>query len=263
MIRKLGKIFEKTYGIEWAIWTAAGFVGAAFAATLSIQALLPLLSGVDLTGALPRSILNAIIYALTMIIVIGLPYCFGKRLSGDNQKESKKRHRRELLEDLGLDRWPRMRDLMHAVAAFCMYYGILFAVLIGIGLIASLFGQEQGFQAIMSQQQEIGFTQTGNSWWELILIFLSLVIIPPFCEEVLMRGFLFDKLSKKMKTIFAVGLTSLVFALAHWQLNVSIDTFILSVILCYARINTGSIWSGIFVHIFKNGLAFALLFFIL
>ena len=132
--------------------------------------------------------------------------------------------------------------------------------LIGIGLIAGLLGQEQGFQAMIGQEQEIGFARAGNAWWEIVLIFISLVIIPPVCEEIVMRGFLFGKLSRKMKVVAAAILTSLLFAVAHGQLNVGIDTFVLSMVLCFARVNTGSIWTGIFVHMFKNGLAFALLF---
>lgn len=253
------KIFEKTYGIEWIIWTAVGFFGAIFIITGLFKVLMPLFSDVDIDSTLFSSVFSAMIYVALLVIVLGVPYHFHRRITNESEKV-KQSKRRDFLKEIGLDRRPQLRDLLCAVGAFFAYYGILFAILIGIGLIASLFGQDQGFQAMIGQQQEIGFTRVGNSWWEIILIFISLVVIPPVCEEVVMRGFLFGKLSRKMKTVIAAVLTSLLFAVAHGQLNVGIDTFVLSMVLCFARVNTGSIWTGIFVHMMKNGLAFALLF---
>ena len=39
-----------------------------------------------------------------------------------------------------------------------------------------------------------------------------------------------------------------------------IDTFILSLVLCYLRVKTGSLWAGITLHALKNGIAFVALF---
>ena len=256
----LKKITKRTHGVEWIAWTTTGFFGAVFIAGGVLKIILPLLDGVDLNSTLFTTIFSAVIYLLMLVIVLGIPYYFHRKTLLGIPVETKAGKKRALLKDLGLDRKPRLKDLIYAVAAFFMYYGILFAVLIGIGLLASILGQDQGFQAMMGQQQDIGFSSVGNSWWEIILIFISLVIIPPVCEEIVMRGFLFGKLNQKMMTVVAAVLTSLLFALAHGQLNVGIDTFVLSMVLCFARVNTGSIWTGIFVHMMKNGLAFLLLF---
>ncbi|MDR1300174.1 MAG: CPBP family intramembrane metalloprotease [Candidatus Nomurabacteria bacterium] len=244
MSKKLN-LLQKDKGIHWIFWMAASFF-AATAATLGIVYLLrPFLLGVDDTVL--NTIFGAVIYILLLLIAIGIPVLV------------KKYDRTKLLKLLGLDEKPRWRDLGRAVLTFLAYYGILFAVIIAIQLIFSIFGAD-GFQDIMSQEQEIGFDKTGNDVGQLVLIFLSLVIIPPLCEEIVMRGFLFGKLSKSMQFWPAAILTSLVFAIAHWQLNVGIDTFVLSMVLCYVRVRNGSIWSGIFVHMMKNGLAFVLLF---
>jgi membrane protease YdiL (CAAX protease family) len=254
------RLFQKTYGVEWIIWVALGFFGSVFLATGVLRLFLPLLADTDLEGTLFNSIFSAIVYLLMLVIVLGVPYHFHRKKLLGLPIETKKHKKRELLKEIGLTRKPRVKDFIYALVAFIMYYGILFAILIGIGLVAALFGQEQGFQSMLGQEQEVGFARLGNAWWEMILIFLSLVIIPPVCEEVVMRGFLFGKLNKKMKTVAAAICTSLLFAVAHGQLNVGIDTFVLSMVLCFARVNTGSIWTGIFVHMLKNGLAFALLF---
>jgi membrane protease YdiL (CAAX protease family) len=42
--------------------------------------------------------------------------------------------------------------------------------------------------------------------------------------------------------------------------NVALDVFILSIVMCGLREMTGSIWAGVVLHMMKNGLAFYLLF---
>ena len=44
------------------------------------------------------------------------------------------------------------------------------------------------------------------------------------------------------------------------QWAVTIDTFVLSLMLCALREYTGAIWAGVLLHAIKNGLAFYLLF---
>jgi membrane protease YdiL (CAAX protease family) len=93
-----------------------------------------------------------------------------------------------------------------------------------------------------------------------ILAFITLVVIAPFAEELLFRGYLYGKLKSNVPTVVAAITTSLLFGLAHQQLNVGIDVFILSLVLCTLRSLTGSIWAGVLVHIIKNALAYYLLF---
>jgi membrane protease YdiL (CAAX protease family) len=55
---------------------------------------------------------------------------------------------------------------------------------------------------------------------------------------------------------------SALFGLAHMQWNVAIDVFVLSMVACYLRELTGSIWAGIILHCLKNLIAFIALFFV-
>ena len=120
----------------------------------------------------------------------------------------------------------------------------------------------------MNQKQDLGFS-TATTGLPLGLIFISLVILPPLVEEALFRGFLYGGLRGKLKPISAALITSALFALPHTFGNdagasllwvASVDTFLLSLILVYLREKTGSLWPGIFLHMLKNGLAFASLF---
>ena len=89
---------------------------------------------------------------------------------------------------------------------------------------------------------------------------IALVFIAPIAEEILMRGWLYGKLRTKLKAPLAILLVSLVFALLHGQWNVGVTVFSLSLVLCTLREITGTIWSGIILHMLSNGIAFYLLY---
>jgi len=117
------------------------------------------------------------------------------------------------------------------------------------------------------QEQEIGFS-TAVSGLTLVPIFISLVVLPPVVEEILARGFLYTGLRTKLKPILATLITSVLFAVAHLQWGegapllwvAAIDTFVLSMVLCYLRETTGRLAAPIMLHAIKNGIAFAALF---
>lgn len=75
-----------------------------------------------------------------------------------------------------------------------------------------------------------------------------------------MRGWLYGKLRSRLKVPLAILLVSIVFAFLHGQWNVGVGVFVLSLVLCGLREITGTIWSGILLHIISNGIAFYLLY---
>lgn len=154
---------------------------------------------------------------------------------------------------------PRWRDIGYALAGFGAYFAI-YAV-----IVAQLVDRYLPIDT--EQRQELGF-DTSAVGPELIFIFLSLVILPPLVEEIIVRGFLFTGLKNKMRFVPAAIITSIVFGAAHLQWgsdapllwSAAIDTFVLSLVLVYLRFKTGSLWPGIGVHFIKNGIAFMALF---
>jgi membrane protease YdiL (CAAX protease family) len=123
------------------------------------------------------------------------------------------------------------------------------------------------FHVNTSQEQSIGFSGA-SGFWPLALTAISLVVLPPLVEEVVFRGFLYGGLRKRLTPVFAALITSAVFAFPHalessdgsllWV--AAIDTFTLSLVLCYLREKTGAIYAGMGVHAIKNGLAFVTIF---
>ncbi len=116
------------------------------------------------------------------------------------------------------------------------------------------------FGVNLLQQQDIGYANPNG--YELTLTFIALVMLAPFVEETLFRGFLFKAFRRTFGFwIGAIGV-SLLFAVAHGQANVGIDVFVLSMFLCYLREKTDSLWPSIALHALKNLVAFIFLFII-
>ncbi len=119
----------------------------------------------------------------------------------------------------------------------------------------------------VEQEQQIGFGDT-QGLIELILIFISLVILPPLVEEITMRGFLYSGLRTAFSKIISALVVSVIFGLAHLSQGGEagplwigfIDTFTLSLVLVFLREKTGNLWAGITLHAVKNGIAYVSLF---
>lgn len=167
------------------------------------------------------------------------------------------RYYKRSLRAVGLVR-PKWADIGYIIIGALSYY----AVYIVVVSILSHFIPALN----TSQPQRLGFTgATGVS--SLILTFVSLVILPPFVEEIMFRGFLLGSLAKAMPIVVAVLATSGIFAIAHLEIGsgplvwiAAVDTFILSLFLCYLRIKTGRLYASMGTHALKNMVAFLLLF---
>jgi uncharacterized protein len=159
---------------------------------------------------------------------------------------------------IGLGRLPKFSDAGYALITFCIYFVLAALVLAVVGQIAPSIDLEQ--------EQQVGFENAAGAG--LALVFITLVVLPPLVEEIMIRGFLYSGLRRQMRKLVAALTASVIFGVAHLQLGTgapplyvaAIDTFVLSMVLIELRERTGSLWSGIFVHGLKNGLAFTALF---
>jgi membrane protease YdiL (CAAX protease family) len=167
------------------------------------------------------------------------------------------RNRKASFKTLGLVR-PHWRDLVYTLIGFGIYLPILIAAMWGVKIWLP--------EVNLNQQQQVGFHSTHGA--ALIVVFFSLVVLPPIAEEIVARGFLYLGLKTKLPVIWAAIVTSLIFASAHLQFGsnapllwtAAIDTFILSLVLVYLREKTGRLWASIGLHMLKNSLAFLALF---
>ncbi len=97
--------------------------------------------------------------------------------------------------------------------------------------------------------------QFDNPLYAFLLVFAT-VIIAPFSEEVLFRGFLQQFLENHWKDITkSVLITSLFFAGVHMNPGWMIQIYLLGIILGYLAWRTGSVFPGLILHSLNNGLA--------
>ena len=189
------------------------------------------------SAAVSNTILTAVVYALTLLIVIGAPWLVRKI--------------RTTKAELGLTRWPSWMDILLAPAGFLVYI-----------VLSWLFGNVA--DAIIpwydaTEVQDTGFSGLTQNY-QYLLAFVSLVVLAPVAEELLFRGYLFGKLKKHVPAWIAVVVASIAFGVAHASWTVGVDVFALGLVLCTLRLVSGSIWSSVLLHGLKNGIAFYLVF---
>ncbi|HSW78990.1 MAG TPA: type II CAAX endopeptidase family protein [Candidatus Babeliales bacterium] len=164
------------------------------------------------------------------------------------------RHRGLSLAAIGLGRRPQVTDLWRAAVGF----GVFYFFLIIAGLFINAF-----WPTLTDQQQDIGFNNITNET-QNILAFISLVLIPPVGEEILVRGYLYSGLRMVWRFWPALLVTSLLFGAAHLEFGSSsalvwgaaVDTFILSIVLVFLRERSGALYAGMLVHMLNNLIAF-------
>ena len=227
--------------LNWLIlpaWALGGtMVGFAIAAKL-LELIVAM--GVDLKSANENVIqlgAQALSYIMAVIIVIGLPYLFFKKKIN--------------LELLGLKGKMKWRYPFIALGWFGVYYLLSLFLMLVMVIIKPDFD--------ISAEQDVGF-ESLSSAMDYIIAFVALVVAAPIAEEILFRGFLFGSLKKTYKFWISMLLTSLTFGVAHGAWNVGVDTFALSLVLCYLRYHYDSLYPAIFLHMIKNGMAYLLLF---
>ena len=240
------------YAVAFLVWVAAAFYAAQFALMgvmigmkyLWLQFSLP---QVSVDSVVLSTVVSGVVYVASLAVAIYVP----KKLFKQNTTKV----------ELGVQVGPTLRDIGLAPLAL-----IVTSILSILGILAAsaLFS---GFDPL--QTQSIPFDRgVDYSYWQLLLIFLTLVVVAPVAEELLFRGYLYAKLRSFLPAVATVVLTSLLFAALHLgfgkiedlQWNVAINTFALALGMGVLREYTKSIWAGVFVHVIKNCIAFLLLF---
>jgi len=91
------------------------------------------------------------------------------------------------------------------------------------------------------------------SWPVALAIMLAVVIVAPFCEEVLYRGLLWGAVEKLgAGPWLAFGITTVVFAFAHLELVRAPLLLVISIPIGLARLITGRLAASIVAHQFNN-----------
>jgi len=152
---------------------------------------------------------------------------------------------------------PRKNDvILHLILSVAGFVAYLLLSM----LLMSLFSGFSWFDA--GQEQDVSGFTGATSTVQLILAGVALIVVAPYFEEAIFRGWLYGNLRKmKVNGILAALVVSIAFGFLHGQLNVAVDTFALSLVACFLFEQTGSIRPAVILHAIKNAIAFYLLFF--
>lgn len=221
------------------------FIGAQFLAFIIVGVLAGLFNPSGGDDWLSSSAGQFVIVGLSDIIAVWLLWRF-------------LRGRRNSFWHIGFSRRPVWWDVGRALLGYAAYFVTLLITLVLTSELTSVN---------TDQCQDVGF-HTLVGFWPIGLALLSLVFLQPITEEIVFRGFIFTGLRSKMHFIWAALFTSAAFGALHllggkegegilWVAG--IDTFLLSIVLCFLREKTGALWAPIMVHIIKNSIAFSLL----
>ena len=152
--------------------------------------------------------------------------------------------------------WRQVGDII-------LTYGQYFLVLITATIAVDAF-----IPAIDTQQEQQLGLNLSASGVDLVYIWIAIVLLTAFTEELVLRGVLYRLLKKAIARWWAIGLTSVVFGLAHTEflsggsLNwiSAIDTTLFSVFLIFVYERHKTLWAPILLHALKNSIAFVFLF---
>jgi len=158
-------------------------------------------------------------------------------------------------EELGLSGLPTWTDVGLAPVGFAVYF---VGALLVLALVTAIF---PSVDWETSQDFGIRFSELVRVS-DKILVFAVMVILAPVVEEIIFRGWLYGKVRAKVPAWVGIVTVSVLFGSLHLftgkelQWSAAVGIFCLSVVLCTLREITGTIWSGVILHMLVNGLGF-------
>lgn len=156
----------------------------------------------------------------------------------------------EPLEALGLGRGGVPRALL------CGGVGYLFCLpaMLGAGWVWPWLWERFSSQAFPGQEVLTAISALSGA--ELLQAALIAVVLQPFLEELLFRGFLQPLLVQNLSDVLGVVVTSLVFALLHGA--AFLPVFVLSLGIGAVKLRTQRLVAAWFVHALNNGVTLLL-----
>ena len=89
------------------------------------------------------------------------------------------------------------------------------------------------------------------------LPYVMMAVLPAVCEELAFRGFVLSGLRHLGSKWWAIGLSAVVFGMAHGVIQQSLSAAALGLVIGYVAVQTGSLVPCMLFHITYNGLMFA------
>lgn len=88
----------------------------------------------------------------------------------------------------------------------------------------------------------------------VIMLFISIGLVPAFCEEFLFRGLILRNLLPYSGRI-AIIVSAVMFGLMHQNIYQIIYTTVAGIVMGYIYYKTGSLWCTVLMHFFNNSVS--------
>lgn len=185
-----------------------------------------------LYGVIPHTWLVFISYGMQVFILFMLLWYLNTKYSWSSFK------------DIGFNGVPFWKTSGLIILSYASYF-----VIMGVILVNSAY-HRVSLPGI--GEQEMHIPMFGQHMAGVIVLGIVAIIIAPITEELLFRGYVHSTLRSYYGPMITILLTSVVFALTHFEFEVMIPLFILGFILSTLREHTGSIYPGIAFHMLNN-----------
>lgn len=96
---------------------------------------------------------------------------------------------------------------------------------------------------------------SGQGFWAIV----TAVIFAPVFEELIFRGLVLESLLRRHRRLISVIVSSLLFAIIHFQPSVMLTAFVSALIFGTIYLHTNSIFSTIILHSINNAIAYSLI----
>ncbi|QDT13735.1 CPBP family intramembrane glutamic endopeptidase [Planctomycetes bacterium K23_9] len=191
---------------------------------------------VEAAGTLPTRIYDARIFT-TLIVCSGVSMMLGGYWFGSISA----RHRDCSLTDrLGLT-LPQLSTVSWGVLAI----GSIPVLLLAVGAVIAIEQVIPGDQSVLALYKNI------SDGWAIVFI-IAIGVFPGVGEELFFRGFLQRRFLQRFRPAVAIGITSVIFGLAHVTPHGIALATIIGVWLGWIAYRTNSIWPGALIHAFIN-----------
>lgn len=123
------------------------------------------------------------------------------------------------------------------------------------GLFVGVFAALEVIAYFLPEMESDFMTKVLSSITHYPFFILGSCLVPALFEELLFRGMLLGSLRHLLDKNTAVAITAGLFTFTHMQYEwylLLFNLLPLAVFLGYARTNTGSIWTGVFLHFVNN-----------
>ncbi len=202
----------------------------------------------------PKVVLSLLIGAAIIFLVFKVLELWRSAAAG--RPRTKKERQAGLIESLRflkLGHRPTVLELLDVFVTYALYFVTI--SIVGVAVAAS------GLVDV-NQAQELG-VDAPVAASTVLATFVLFVVLPPITEEILFRGYLYNKLRVFSGAGIAYITTCLLFGSAHLEFGnlnwiAAIDTLVFSVFLIYISQKHQSLYSSMLLHATKNLTAFLL-----